>query len=171
VNSAPALRRRKRTAPLPCEDPVDLVSDILHYNERTHEFGPCTGSHARLSHRPAVRRLYLEGAHEPMTITQHPLPHPLVGPSTVVIEVIRRPCAVSSATGKRDGVGNFKDTPMNWPLNNELIRGAWLWPSVGSGSGHDVLCYDRDREWHQRSSVKSFPMGGSSNTAALTLSV
>jgi len=54
--------------------------------------------HARRSHCPAVRRLHLEGAHEPMTITQHPLPHPLVGPSTVIIEVIRRACAVSSAS-------------------------------------------------------------------------
>jgi len=53
--------------------------------------------HARRSHRPAVRRLHLEGAHEPKTITHHLLPHPLVGPSTVVIEVIRRACAVSSA--------------------------------------------------------------------------
>jgi len=59
--------------------------------------------HARRSHRPAVRRLHLEGAHEPSTITQHPLPHPLVGPSTVVIEVIRRACAVSSASAHERG--------------------------------------------------------------------
>jgi len=67
-------------------------------NERTHDFDPCTGSHARRSHRPAVRRLHIEGAHELMTVTQHPLPHPLVGPSTVIIEVIMRACAVSSAS-------------------------------------------------------------------------
>jgi len=54
--------------------------------------------HARRLHRPAVRRLYLEGAHEPMTITQHPLRHPLVGPPTVIIKVTRRACAVSSAS-------------------------------------------------------------------------
>ena len=41
----------------------------FHCNERTHDFDPCTGSHTRRSHRPAVRRLHLEGAHEPMTVT------------------------------------------------------------------------------------------------------
>ena len=70
----------------------------FHRNERTHDFDPYTGSHARRSHRPTVRRLHFEGAHEPMTITQHPLPHPLVGPPTVIIEVIGRACAVSSAS-------------------------------------------------------------------------
>jgi len=141
------LRGRKRIAPLSCEDPVDLVSDILHRDERTHGLGPCTSSHARRSHRPAVRRLHLEGGHEPMIITQHPLPHPLVGPLTVVIEVTTRAGRFRLLRRKRNGVGTFEDTPMNWPLNNELIRGAWLWPSVGSGSEHDVLCYHRDREW------------------------
>jgi len=97
-NKQPVLRGRKRIAPLSCEVPVDLVSDILHHDERTHGLGPCTSSHARRSHRPAVRRLHLEGTHEPITITQHPLPHPLVGPPSVIIKVTRRACAVSSAS-------------------------------------------------------------------------
>jgi len=48
-------------------------------------------------HTLAVRIVPL-GAHKPMTITQHPISHPLVGPSTVIIEVIGRACAVSSAS-------------------------------------------------------------------------
>jgi len=56
----------------------------FHCNERTHDFGPCTGSHTRRSHRPAVRRLHLEAAHEPMTVTQHPLPHPRPRPLRVL---------------------------------------------------------------------------------------
>jgi len=60
-NEQPVLRGRKGIAPLSCEVPVDLVSDILHRDERTHGLGPCTSSHARRSHRPAVRRLHLEG--------------------------------------------------------------------------------------------------------------
>jgi len=56
----------------------------FHCNERTHDFDPCTGSHARRSHRPAVRRLHLEGAHEPMNVTQHPLPHPCLRPLRVL---------------------------------------------------------------------------------------
>jgi len=56
----------------------------FHRNERTHGFGPCTGSHARRSHPPAVRHLHLEGAHEPMTVTQDPLPHPCPRPLRVL---------------------------------------------------------------------------------------
>jgi len=44
-------------------------------------------SHSRVAEHVLV--LWPSERLEPMTITQHPLPHPLVGPSTVIIEVIR----------------------------------------------------------------------------------
>jgi len=59
---------RNRTAHLSC--------DTLQHIERTHDVGPSVGSHARRSCRPAGYRLLVGVVHEPITITQHPLPRP-----------------------------------------------------------------------------------------------
>ena len=56
--------------------PNNLVADTLRRDERIHDVSLSVGPQARHSHRPAVRRLPVEFAHEPMTITQHPY-HPL----------------------------------------------------------------------------------------------
>ena len=74
---------------------INPVPNILHRNERSDDISPSGGPHARrsyfllgLCHLPAVRRLALEVAHEPLTISQHQRPRLLVhGSSTVITGV------------------------------------------------------------------------------------
>ena len=68
----PVVRSRNRTAPLPYEVPSNFVVDIVRRDERIHDVSLSVGPQARRSHHPLVRRLPIEVAHEPMTITQHP---------------------------------------------------------------------------------------------------
>ena len=66
---------------------MDAVTTSAHLAVPTHAVLISCSSYA---HRPAARRLALEVAHEPPTISQHPQPRPLtLRPLTVITEVFR----------------------------------------------------------------------------------
>src|SRR5258706_5693199 len=66
---------------------MNAVTTSAHLAVHTHAV---LISHSSYARRPAARRLALEVAHEPLTISQHPHRRPLgLGSSTVITEVLR----------------------------------------------------------------------------------
>ena len=90
-------------------------------------------SHSSYVHRPAARRVALEVAHEPLTISQHLHPRPFAHGSSIVIteelraglrRFVRFGTEYLSGTTWSCECKYVEDIPIDWPLTIELVRNA-----------------------------------------------